>query len=509
MKRVASIWGIGLSATDDDLRKLYDSVDLTGKLVIFEDVERTQIGILDFLGYVNNLTEQDGVKVLLVTNETEFIHCKPINVVDEKDRKRAELLARITEKDQDYTEETQKYLEIKEKTVGDTIQFAGDIKTAAKQIVRRFDNDLLASFANDVTAGDLRDIMALLGSSNLRSIVFACQKTVEIFEKIPKGNEFTEDFFRTILYGIVAFSIRMNNGKRTKWIGMDHYSFELGASKHPLFRFCYDYIMTQQLDETQLPVAARALEHLRLYDEHKTRSDPDLQKISGYYRFSESDVREAVQHITERLHNPGDISFYDYGRLAVGLIEVAYRLGIDISDAKESLVRNLQGRGTDIPQEKVFGYFIPKEDPEMGEEFAILRASMIESLNYKSSAISDFDYQPENANQFYHLVINHDKQFYEQRCFAKQLDIPLLIDMFIAASAAQMDDIRRAFSSLYERSGSEQYLCEDADAIGSLLQGLSEKRDSAILEAKLDKVQRFQYDWFIKDLETILTKLKS
>lgn len=67
LKGVAGFFGIDLSADSGDLQKLYESVNLAGKLIIFEDVERTQIDIFEFLGYVNNLTEQDGVKVLLVT----------------------------------------------------------------------------------------------------------------------------------------------------------------------------------------------------------------------------------------------------------------------------------------------------------------------------------------------------------------------------------------------------------------------------------------------------------
>lgn len=507
LKGVAGFFGIDLSADSGDLQKLYESVNLAGKLVVFEDVERTKISIFDFLGYVNNLTEQDGVKVLLVTNEAEFIHRKPLKVADEKDRKRAEFIARVTESDPDYTEDTQDYFEKKEKTVGDTIQYAGDMKTAVKQIMRRFDNDLLASFANEITAGDIQGLMAIMGSSNLRSIVFACQKTVDIFEKITKKNDYTADFFRTIFYGIVAFSIRMNRGDRTKWIGMDHYSFELGAPKHPLFRFCYNYIMTQQLDETQIPVAADALKYLQLYDEHKTQSDPDLQKISGYYRFSESEVCAAIERVTERLHNPEDISFYDYGRLTFRLIEISFRLGIDISDAKDSLIRNLQGRGNELPQETIFVPVPSQEDPEISEEYMKQRASMIESLNYEASPVSHFEYKPENAEAFYHLAIDNDKQYYAQKGFAKHLDIARLIEMFIASSAEEMDYIRSAFISLYRRDGAKFYLADDADTITRLLQGLTEKRNSAITKDKMDKIQVLQYDWFIKTLKAILADL--
>ena len=68
LKGVTSFLGIDLSHSDEDMQKLFESIDLSGKLIILEDLERSGIDILEVLGYVNNLVEQDGVKVLLVAN---------------------------------------------------------------------------------------------------------------------------------------------------------------------------------------------------------------------------------------------------------------------------------------------------------------------------------------------------------------------------------------------------------------------------------------------------------
>ena len=60
--------------SDNQLQKVYDSINLNGKLLVLEDIERTQIDIIELLGYINNMCENDGVKVLLVTNESELLH---------------------------------------------------------------------------------------------------------------------------------------------------------------------------------------------------------------------------------------------------------------------------------------------------------------------------------------------------------------------------------------------------------------------------------------------------
>ena len=77
-KGITSFFGIDLSASEDDMLKLYESVNLSGKLIVLEDVERSNINILEILGYVNNLVEQDDVKVMLVANESEIIKKKLI-----------------------------------------------------------------------------------------------------------------------------------------------------------------------------------------------------------------------------------------------------------------------------------------------------------------------------------------------------------------------------------------------------------------------------------------------
>ena len=85
-KGITSFFGIDLSMPEEEMKTVYESIDLSGKLIILEDVERSQINILELLGYVNNLVEQDGVKVLLVANENEILEYDEIEqTISEKD----------------------------------------------------------------------------------------------------------------------------------------------------------------------------------------------------------------------------------------------------------------------------------------------------------------------------------------------------------------------------------------------------------------------------------------
>ncbi len=504
LKGITSRLGIDLTADEKSLQDLYKSIDLNGKLIVFEDVERTNINILELLGYVNSLVEQDNVKVLLVTNESILIQYKPVEKKEKDNNSDSNWFAESKREEvKEYTEETAQYLESKEKSVGDTILFAGDLKSAVKEIICSFNNPAFQLLEVEQCAEDVAEIMFLMRCENLRSIIYACQKAVDIFETIPNLEAVSEDFLRTIFYGTVAFSIRLNSGFQTKWDGLEYYSLELGIANYPLLRFCYDYITEQHLDTSRFSEAEEALKKLRFYDRNKTSADPDLQALSGYHIHTEEEVKKAVTNITRRLSNPADISFYDYGRIATALISVKHALGIESEEAKALLVRNLKGKGNSIHADDIFWSMLWGNSKEEQEEYAQLRDAMIHSLNESESIVPGFDYLPEQASVFYDYVIKNEGHFYESKGFAKQLDIPKLIEMFFQCSPAQMDRVRCVFVSLYRPVNIKDYLADDLPAIESLKKNIEIGQNNS----DIDKVQKMQCQWFINNLTEIEKKL--
>ena len=509
IKGAASYFGIDLNAKAEDLQALYESIDLSGKLIIIEDVERTRIDIRDLLGYVNSLAEQDNVKVLLVTNEKEIIKYKPVEKERQNESSSADWFAELSNstersEEKEYSDSTKNYIETKEKSIGDTINFTGDLKNAIQEIILSFDNHILKQFATEKDAEDIVDIMYLMRSENLRSIIFACQKSADVYEQLS-DDSLSEDFLRTILFGTVAFSLRMHAGFNNKWIGLEQYSQELGIRKYPLFRFCYDYILTQKMDPALVPMAIVAFDKLRLYDRDKTSTDQELQKFYNYHLLSEEEVIKVAERVMFRLTDPTDIAFHDYAKIAVTLIKLRYVLGIDIDKAKESLVNNLHGRGDSISADDLFWYILDEGSPEEQEEFIALREEMINSLNDSENFIPGFDYLPEHAETLYEYTINNLGTFYNSRGFANSLDIPELIKMFTLCTAAQMDYIRAAFNAVYRPININDILAKDLPAIEELIAGINEAKDSS----DADKIQLLQYKWFTDVLIDIKRKLST
>ena len=83
------------------------------------------------------------------------------------------------------------------------------------------------------------------------------------------------------------------------------------------------------------------------------------------------------------------------------------------------------------------------------------------------------------------------------------MDIPRLIDMFLASAPAQMDDVRYAFLRAYRSVNIGQFLSADKDALVQLREGIMEGMNTH----ELDLVQKLQCEWFADNLLEIIEKL--
>ena len=505
IKGIAGAFGVDLSVSERSLKRLYASVNLTGKLVALEDLERSGIDILEVLGYVNNLVEQDGVKVLLVANEEELIQYTPLKVSTKADLERTEMLDRITgHRDRLFTDSTIAYLKVKEKTISDTIEFEEDYQTAIREIVQMFDNETLNKFSTIESIKDILDIMSHCQSYNLRSFIFACQKTNDIFSSLDEKYLSDENFVQAVFIGILSFVLKQKNGNSHTWGNEKYFSAVLGHEKAPLFKFCYDYIMRQITEFEDIEGDYQAYSELVLYDKNRSNNDNDIITLQTYYVRTDSDVLDAINNIERRLEVPEDISFYQYGTIAVYAIIIKGILGCDIDTIKRRLVANLEGQGNKLELEQIFRTIIGTDcTTKQKEEYESLRKEMARSLKKGDKIIPNFDYQPEQSKDFYDYAITNEGKFHTQESFAAQFDMKRLSEMFRNSTAEQKQQIRGVFVGMYRIGNIKSFLANDRESIVQLLEFIKADRSGDVG----DRIQQLQYDWFIKNLEEIKRKL--
>lgn len=518
IKGIAGAFGVDLSVSERSLKRLYASVNLTGKLVVLEDLERSGIDILEVLGYVNNLVEQDGVKVLLVANEEEIIKYELGNKVIGR-RKKEEIEEEVEEEkrlheafDVPFENKgeivqcrlSEDYLRLKEKTISDTIEFKEDYQTAIREIVQMFDNETLNKFSTVESIKDILDIMSHCRSYNLRSFIFACQKTNDIFSSLDEKYLSDENFVQAVFIGILSFALKQKNGNSHTWGNEKYFSAVLGHEKAPLFKFCYDYVMRQITEFEDIEGAYQAYSELVLYDKNRSNNDNDIITLQTYYVRTDSDVLDAINNIERRLEVPEDISFYQYGTIAVYAIIIKGILGCDIDTIKRRLVANLEGQGNKLELEQIFRTIIGTDcTTKQKEEYESLRKEMARSLKKGDKIIPNFDYQPEQSKDFYDYAITNEGKFHTQESFAAQFDMKRLSEMFRNSTAEQKQQIRGVFVGMYRIGNIKSFLANDRESIVQLLEFIKADRSGDVG----DRIQQLQYDWFIKNLEEIKRKL--
>lgn len=523
LKGVTSYFGIDLSSNADDLQKLYDSVDLSDKLIVLEDLERTNIPIKDVLGYVNNLVEQDDAKVLLVANEKEILKSEEIIISKDKDGNE--------KKEWRWTSETQEYLKIKEKTISDTIPYVCDLFETTENILNQFKDDeietlivdKLGTFGCNVDKNsetealkrkiyrqnvcmEIVSIANEISDLNLRSLIFACQKTVNMLRLYNKKIDRT--FVKHLFMSTVAFSFRLKINDKLYWDN-NATGYSLGTRKYPLFKFAHDYVKIQSLDISEVEKEEELFLAQKKAEAAQNDAGVFLKVLYNFHSNTSICLEAAIVAIKEHLETDNAIDLIIYGKLANYLI--ISRDLIDtpslIDDCKELMRTNLQNEIYD--KEKVSSSlsfhdsfrFWTKEQEDEYKDFITELKSIVKNEQIKELT---FDYKIENIDKFIEEIRDKKDEYINQHTFLKRIDIDKLMDVIIQCSAQQINELRIAILTVYSFSNIGEFFADDKPSLIRLkdnIEALSKSDEAG------DKIKRMQLSWFVGNLDNVLEKL--
>lgn len=511
VKGVASFFGVDLTQNEDDLKRLYESIDLSKKLIIFEDIERSTIDIIELMGYVNNLCEQDGAKVLLVANEKEMLKYESKEVEDTESKENKFKIVK------DLTEKSKEYLKVKEKTISDTILFPPYVYGAIISIMKGFENKYFDLFLdekdknNRVPIADIieRDIMndKYINCYNLRSFTIACQKTVEIYSHLKKEKEYDVGYLKYILIATSAFLLQKKQNDNLKWSReKDGFrSGRLGTSNYPLPEFCYEYICFQYLDETKIDDFESVYCNEQKDATNEKDINDDLQIIYSYFDRTESEVISALNHLKAKLKLQ-KVPFSEYGKLANYLVSIRFALDETklYNEYKTIMLANLKYATTENVEKIREHGGVYLDDQKQIDELNLFMSEMLSILSKKNKEAFSFDYTPERIDEFYNYVSEKRGDFINKRVFASKFDNEKLVELLENSSSKQIRTIRSCFLSVYSFSNINEFFMDDKES----LKTLKEKVENLIVTShKIDKIQKLQLNYFVSNLDTFIEKL--
>lgn len=501
IKGALSVVGIDLSLDDADLEKLYSSIDLTNQLIILEDLERSSISIKQVLGFVNNLVEQDGAKVLLVANEKEIKDVKQITTKDSKGEEQSKWV---------YTEETEEYLAIKEKTVSDTILYLCDYDNAIESILNLYSESIIAHLLEGKTANgkplivnEINMVMADVGDYNLRSFIFACQKTADMFSDYT--GEIDNEFLKHVFLGNVAFALRVKGNDDLKW-EKDISPNKLGTSKYPLYEFCKDYFKYQEIDLDAIKSSQNAFIEQSEYEQKQREMNSALSILYGFPTQEAEILELAVEAVRNELKSGESIPLVQYGKLANYLIAVKNLLDHPdvINECKEIMLVNM--KRDDKKDSKVldrlkfhdsFSFWESEQQEEYNQFIAQMSSAFQENAFLWLTDENPVEYLIKVSD----FMSDRESDVRQEKKFLENIDIEKLVKGLEKATANQVSDFRRGILHVYDIANIRSYLPDDKEALIELKVAVQKLIDE---NKGKDKVVRLQYTWLSENIKKVI-----
>lgn len=476
---LVSFFGIDFKLNEDDFKEIYKSIDLTNKVIILDDVERTSIDVIKLLGFVNNLVEQDGAKVILVTNEEELTKRHSFDKWD--------------------------YFNIKEKTISDTIQFHLPPKKAIESIIDSFTFKFLDCINKDNLLNQIEKIMIDIKCNNLRSIIFACQKTKDILNKL--NFEINNEFKLRIFLSNIAFCLRRKSDESVSWTGDDLLSPILGTSNYPLYKFAYDYIIFQYIDLTIAKNAYDVFCEAMAKDAIDNTLHSALSIIYSYYLHSEIDVKNAVKLIEQQITSGNDIPYAEYVKLANYLIAIKFDINEckdQVENSKKAMVANISNAAPSDFEKLIYSDGLAMENEDALKEFKEFKAQLLEKRKINNKRLFDFDYKLGGIKKFCDEIYKNKDSFITQRCFAQKIDNKKFIELLSQCNPSEINLLRGIFLDVYSFSNIKDYFYEDKDSLVDLKNKVKNLLDTS---ENFDAIQRKQLNYLIVNLNDILKSL--
>ena len=429
--------------------------------------------------------------MLLIANENELIRCSHREIIEGGKK-------RITN---EYTESSLQYLKFKEKTVSDTIQFYGDTKSAITSIINQYNCKQFSWLAKGEKLNDLEKLLYVGKIDNLRTFIYACQKTAEIYEQIDEFN-LKDNYLECIFYGIILFSRSIKCGIFPEWDGTEYLSSKLTGTGIPLFRFCYDYIRWHMFDKSNIEPTIKAYKDYRMMNQ---RIDDDITVIINYALSSEADVIAALKNIDKRLSTPFDVPFGMYINLAYYLVKFHFLLNYDFSSIREKMLNNLKNNAQNISSAGLMFAHFEFESNEEEEMFGVFKRDIEESIKSSQHYIEKFSYDPSRIDE---IQKKADSLTQYSHRFISLYNLEKLVDMLFLCNAKQLFSLRAAIRSVYKNASLGQFERDDYKFMEEMLSLISQKKKKS--PKNFDRIQLMHIDYLCNDLkEFILQSFQS
>lgn len=301
-----------------DIFKFSRKIDLKSKLIVFDDLERSNLPIKEVLGFINNLVEHNNVKAVIIANEDEI-------------------------KDDNY----KKY---KEKIIYQTFKYYPNIEEI-------YDN--ISKSEADVVKKEKDFVLEELKRKNhlnIRTIQFIIQRYKELNTKIEPiiskvvNPELFESVRKNIFDYFAIVSIMYKNGDDLPEIEDDkeisHYNLykSILVPEITSFKFINNYVLGNEIDIIKVEKALKDYSDELLENIH-TEDNP-LQILDYWWEAEDDVIEKSTTQIIDGLKN-NEYSYSLYPNILAFLIDIE-NIGFCVENYTDIMKNNITNEKNEV-----------------------------------------------------------------------------------------------------------------------------------------------------------------
>jgi tRNA A37 threonylcarbamoyladenosine biosynthesis protein TsaE len=490
-----------------------DLLNTKDYILIFDDLERCSINIINLLGYINFFVEHQSYKVILIANEEEL-------------------------------EKTYKYTQIKEKLVGKTFEFISDALSAYDSFLLELKNT--NNIKENVLVKEKLNIVELLEKSeskNLRALRQTLLDFERFYDEVLIAHFEKEKLIIDIFHWFFLFSFEIRQGNSDildlQKLRMEHYSKkyieneESEKTKYKLFLTKYnldnnwDVVISFDIwkeillnSNIQKEEIDSALKNSKYYATVETNS---WKLLYSYYDLDDDRFKKLTDEIYFKIQNVEYRIFEEVKMVSSILLFLKekklieritdFSLNYEIKKQIDFLfVNDLIDDEIILPSDPLSFYNDSYENYNYlkSEAFSSILEYIKEKIanklekklkddsNLIISAISE-----NNVNKLYAILVQSNNEFvpYWDKPILKYIDIDVLVD---SLKNSNNETIRR-FSHLLEKR--YDYAIRELISEEIFLIKLKEKLE-IIKKERIGKLSGYYFDIFCDTLDKCIVKIK-
>ena len=531
--------GLGkLGSDNSDLENLITAIpDYKNNVIIFDDLERCSCDIVEVLGYINNFVEHSDASIILAANEDEIgnwqldrnpemqmllaldkrivVEVTPTEeeyiqewVVRKQNQKKTPrenyTVEQLEEKRKAIFHGNEGYKRIKEKVIGQTIEYEPNLMEVLPKIIEsknlpKILHDELLSVVDELVGIAVKE-----NHRNLRTFQFFLEKCRIVFDEIQ---EKYVSVHRIILLYLFRSTVRYMEGKdMPAWNG-DYGDQEFGtkifySDAMTGFRFIDDLIAKNQFDTYYVN---EVLSRFVLLAEKKGNLENDpYQKIKDWYLASDGEVEAWLIEI-ERNLLLGKYSTELYTGLLRYVAELyVYNVLTDHCDRIfNAMKENIKQAEPNMLEELEYEHYVL--DGDARKLYQNLRSEIEELMKEKK--------RQSEKQIFEEALIGDDwgSRLLDRssnggnvkgHSFIFWLEPKRIAGKIAESSNAQLQQFRFAMQCYYDRSTYYEAKADDIDHLQEL-KNLLEQADMK----GVGQIQRNYYKWIRGDIERYLEEI--